>query len=182
MNKNRVRFAPSPTGTMHIGNVRTALLNYLFALKSHGTFILRIEDTDTQRNVDPQAQQIIQHLAWLGMSYQEGPIVGGPHAPYYQSERHDIYQKNLEILQSTNSVYRCFCTQEELELKRNRQIALKNPPRYDRTCVKLATLDIQKKLDAHMPFIWRMKIDETKTIQFKDLGCGILIFDPKNFS
>lgn len=182
MNKNRVRFAPSPTGTMHIGNVRTALLNYLFALKTHGTFILRIEDTDTQRNVDPQAQQIMHHLAWLGITYAEGPIIGGPYAPYYQSERHKIYQRNLEILESTNSVYRCFCTQEELEIKRNRQIALKNPPRYDRTCLKLSATDVQKKLDAQTSFIWRMKIDETKTIQFKDLGCGNLTFDPKNFS
>lgn len=182
MNKNRVRFAPSPTGTMHIGNVRTSLLNYIFALKTHGTFILRIEDTDTQRNVDPQAQQIMHHLAWLGMKYQEGPIIGGPYAPYYQSERHDIYQKSLEFLQTNNSVYRCFCTQEELEIKRNRQIALKNPPRYDRTCTKLSTADIQKKLDAVVPFVWRMKVDETKTIQFQDLGCGTLTFDLKNFS
>jgi len=182
MKKNRVRFAPSPTGTMHIGNVRTSLLNYLFALKTHGTFILRIEDTDTQRNVDPQAQQIIQHLAWLGMNYQEGPIVGGPDAPYYQSQRHEIYQKHLEILKSKNAVYRCFCTQEELELKRNRQIALKNPPRYDRTCAKLSAIYIEKKLDTKVPFVWRMKIDETKTIQFQDLGCGTLTFDLKNFS
>lgn len=182
MNKNRVRFAPSPTGTMHIGNVRTSLLNYIFALKTHGTFILRIEDTDTQRNVDPQAQQIMHHLAWLGMSYQEGPIIGGPYAPYYQSERHDIYQRNLEILKTSNSVYRCFCTQEELEIKRNRQIALKNPPRYDRTCTKLSAADIQKKLDAAVSFVWRMKVDETKTIQFQDLGCGTLTFDLKNFS
>lgn len=182
MNKNRVRFAPSPTGTMHIGNVRTSLLNYLFALKTHGTFILRIEDTDTQRNVDPQARQIMEHLAWLGMSYQEGPIVGGPYAPYYQSERHEIYQKNLEILKKNNSVYRCFCSQEELEIKRNRQIALKNPPRYDRTCLKLSSHDLQSKLDAAMPYIWRMNIDDTKTIQFKDLGCGVLTFDLKNFS
>ena len=182
MNKNRVRFAPSPTGTMHIGNVRTSLLNYLFALKTHGTFILRIEDTDTQRNVDPQAQQIMSHLSWLGMAWQEGPIVGGPHAPYYQSERHEIYQRNLETLKSTNSVYRCFCTHEELEIKRNRQIALKNPPRYDKTCTKLSPSDVENKLNAGIPSIWRMKIDETKTVQFKDLGCGILTFDLKNFS
>jgi len=182
MNKNRVRFAPSPTGIMHIGNVRTALLNYLFGLKTHGTFILRIEDTDTQRNVDPRAQQIMEHLNWLGITYQEGPIVGGPHAPYYQSERHDIYVKNLEILQASKSVYRCFCTQEDLELKRNRQIALKNPPRYDRTCLKLSDSSIQAKLQAQTPFVWRMKIDETKSVQFKDLGCGVLTFDLKNFS
>jgi len=182
MNKNRVRFAPSPTGTMHIGNVRTALLNYLFALKNHGTFILRIEDTDTQRNVDPQAQQIIEHLNWLGIKYQEGPVIGGPYGPYYQSQRHEIYQAKLELLQQSESVYRCFCTQEILETKRNRQIALKNPPRYDRTCTKLSATEIETKIEAKTPFIWRMKIDETKTIQFEDLGCGTVTFDFKNFS
>lgn len=181
MNTCRVRFAPSPTGIMHIGNVRTALLNYIFALKNHGTFILRVEDTDQDRNIDPQIS-IFNHLTWLSLNYQEGPVVGGNHGPYFQSQRHEIYQTHLEILKKDNFVYRCFCTQEQLEVKRNRQIALKNPPRYDRTCTKLSTIDIQQKLDAQTPFIWRMKINETQTIQFKDLGHGVLNFDLKNFS
>jgi nondiscriminating glutamyl-tRNA synthetase len=166
---------------MHIGNVRTALLNYIFALKNHGTFILRVEDTDQDRNIDPQIS-IFNHLTWLNMSYQEGPRIGGQFGPYFQSQRHETYQEYCKILQKNNFVYRCFCTQEQLEAKRNRQIALKNPPRYDRACLRLSATDIQEKLDAQTPFFWRMKIDETQTIQFKDLGHGTLTFDLKNFS
>lgn len=181
MNKCRVRFAPSPTGIMHIGNVRTALLNYVFALKNHGTFVLRIEDTDQERNISPQS--IFDHLAWLNIIYQEGPKVEGPYGPYFQSQRHDIYQNYLEKLQATGNVYRCFCTQEELEIKRNRQIALKNPPRYDRTCLKLSADLITKKIEEKNPFIWRMKINEHQTIQFKDLGHQeMLTFNPQHFS
>jgi nondiscriminating glutamyl-tRNA synthetase len=181
MNTCRVRFAPSPTGIMHIGNVRTALLNYIFALKNQGTFILRVEDTDQDRNIDPQIS-ILNHLTWLGLTYQEGPIVGGNFGPYFQSQRHDIYQKHLEILKVDNFVYRCFCTQEQLEIKRNRQIALKNPPRYDKTCARLSASEVSTKLDENTPFFWRMKIDETQMISFKDLGHGTLNFDLKNFS
>ena len=181
MNTCRVRFAPSPTGIMHIGNVRTALLNYLFALKNNGTFILRVEDTDQERNIDPQIS-IFNHLTWLGLHYQEGPGIGGQYGPYFQSQRNAIYQEHLEKLQAGNFVYRCFCTQEQLEAKRNRQIALKNPPRYDKTCLKLSAAEIQTKLEQNVPFFWRMKIDETKTMQFKDLGHGTLHFDLKNFS
>lgn len=181
MNKCRVRFAPSPTGIMHIGNVRTALLNYIFALKNHGTFILRVEDTDQDRNIDPQIS-IFNHLTWLGMNYQEGPGVGGQFGPYFQSQRHAIYQEYCKTLQQNNFVYRCFCTQEQLEAKRNRQIALKNPPRYDRTCLRLSQAEVQENLAHNIPFFLRMKIDETQTIQFKDLGHGTLNFDLKNFS
>ncbi len=177
----RVRFAPSPTGIMHIGNVRTALLNYLFALKNHGTFILRVEDTDQDRNIDPQIS-IFNHLTWLKLNYQEGPIVGGNFGPYFQSQRNEIYQTYLAKLQEGNFVYRCFCTQEQLEAKRNRQIALKLPPRYDRACTKLSHQDIEQKLQAQTPFFWRMKIDETQTMSFLDLGHGTLNFDLKNFS
>ncbi|NBP02970.1 MAG: hypothetical protein EBU90_23230 [Proteobacteria bacterium] len=133
----RVRFAPAPTGMMHLGNIRTALMNYLIAQKQQGTLILRIEDTDTERNFDPKAEKIIEDLTWLSLDYQEGPVKGGPHAPYFQSQRNDLYQKELEKFISHNKVYRCFCTAEELEKKRNRQIALKQPPRYDKTCLKL---------------------------------------------
>lgn len=181
MNTCRVRFAPSPTGIMHIGNVRTALLNYIFALKHQGTFILRVEDTDQDRNIDPQVS-IFNHLTWLNLTYQEGPSVGGNYGPYFQSQRHAIYQKYLEILQEKQFIYRCFCTQEELEIKRNRQIALKNPPRYDKTCTKLSELAIIEKINAGQSFFWRMKIDATQSISFKDLGHGTLHFDLKNFS
>ncbi len=176
----RVRFAPSPTGIMHIGNVRTALLNYIFAQHYQGTFILRVEDTDQERNIDPQS--IFDHLAWLGLSYQEGPKIGGAYAPYFQSQRHEIYLEQLEKLQKIDAVYRCFCTQEQLEIKRNRQIALKTPPRYDKTCAKLSNEQITKNLQANIPFFWRMKINETQSLQFHDLGHGQLNFELKNFS
>lgn len=181
MNTCRVRFAPSPTGIMHIGNVRTALLNYIFALKHQGTFVLRIEDTDQERNIDVQ-KSILNHLTWLNLTYQEGPYIGGDYGPYFQSQRHEIYGKYLQKLRDAHVVYRCFCTAEQLEAKRNRQIALKNPPRYDRTCLALSLAAIEDNLAQQKPFIWRMKIDETKKLQFHDLGHGTLTFDLKNFS
>lgn len=178
----RVRFAPSPTGTMHIGNLRTALLNYLFAKQKNGTFILRIEDTDPARNFDVGAQQIIADLKWIQLSYQEGPNIGGPYAPYFQSERLSIYQAELEALKKKQLVYPCFCTNQELEKKRVRQQALKMPPRYDRECLRLSADELQAKFDNKVPFIWRFKLDHDQTIQITDLGHGIVKFEMKNFS
>lgn len=186
MNNNssliRVRFAPSPTGTMHLGNVRTALLNYLFAQRKKGTFVLRIEDTDPERNFDPNGQQIMHDLAWLGLAYTEGPIQGGPYAPYYQSQRIELYRKHLDILKDKKAVYRCFCTPEELERKRARAIALKIAPRYDRTCLLLSEQEIQKKLSSGVLFIWRFKIPENYTAIVHDLAHGPLSFDLNHFS
>lgn len=178
----RVRFAPSPTGIMHIGNLRTALLNYLFAKQKNGTFILRIEDTDPARNFDVGAKQIMADLQWMGLSYQEGPIVGGPNAPYFQSERLGIYQEKLEDLKKKKLVYPCFCSHEELEKKRVRQVALKMPPRYDRECTKLSEEELQSRFENKIPYIWRFKLDHDQIIEIKDLGHGIVKFELKNFS
>lgn len=178
----RVRFAPSPTGMMHLGNVRIALMNYLFAQQKGGTFIIRIEDTDPQRNFDPGAIGILNDLSWLELTYQEGPLVGGPHMPYFQSERGPIYQKQLDALKEKNLIYRCFCSPEELERKRKRQLALKMPPRYDRTCLNLDQATINKNLADKVPFIWRMKLDSDKQLQIHDLAHGTIHFDLKNFS
>lgn len=178
----RVRFAPSPTGIMHIGNIRTALLNYIFAKKHNGSFILRIEDTDQKRNFDPGAQQILQDLAWLNLSYNEGPRVGGPHAPYFQSERTAIYQEQLAKLIAQKLVYRCFCTEEVLEKKRERAIALKQAPRYDQTCLKLTEDQVTYLLNEKTPHIWRFKFDRSKSIQFEDLARGTAVFDPTHFT
>lgn len=182
LHRIRVRFAPSPTGFMHLGNVRAALINYLFAHQRQGIFILRIEDTDQQRLLDPQGTQIIEDLQWLGLAYQEGPLKGGSYGPYYQSQRGGLYQEYLEKLIEKNLVYRCFCTQEELETKRQRQIALKMPPRYDRTCAVLSEKQAQEKLSAHVPFIWRFKLDETKNAVFFDLARKTVSFELKHFS
>lgn len=181
-NSIRVRFAPSPTGLMHLGNVRTALMNYLFAQQKKGTFIIRIEDTDLQRNFDPEATKIISDLTWLGLDYQEGPIKGGPHAPYFQSQRTEIYEKYIQELKEKNRIYRCFCTPEELEKKRERQAALKLPPRYDRTCLKRNPADTQKLLDDNVPYIWRLQLDQAKSITIHDLAHGTITFEFKNFS
>jgi glutamyl-tRNA synthetase len=176
----RVRFAPAPTGMMHLGNVRTALLNYLFAQQKQGTYILRIEDTDADRNYDPHAKEIMADLAWLGLTFDEGPAKGGPYAPYFQSQRHDIYQRELNALINMNAVYKCYCTADELELKRQRQIALKQPPRYDRTCLKLTPQ--QKEEYTARPFIWRIQLDITTAVTIYDLAHGNITFELKNFS
>lgn len=178
----RVRFAPSPTGRMHLGGVRTALLNYLFAHQKDGTFVLRIEDTDRERNFDPGAKQIIADLLWLGLKFSEGPLVGGPYASYFQSERNPIYQEYLEKLKAKKLVYKCFCTTEELGKRRERQIALKQPPRYDKACLKLSKEEIAKKEAANTPFVWRFAVDPKKSVTITDLAKGVMTFDLQHFS
>lgn len=178
----RVRFAPSPTGMMHLGNVRTALMNSIFAHQKDGTFILRIEDTDQQRNYDPTAEKIIEDLTWLGLHYTEGPIKGGPHQPYFQSLRDGIYKERLAELYNKGRAYRCFCTTEELEKKRERQMALKIAPRYDRTCLTLSEEQINKNLEQKIPHIWRVKLDKEGIIQIQDMAHGPMTFELKNFA
>lgn len=178
----RVRFAPSPTGMMHLGGVRTALMNYLFAKQKNGSFILRIEDTDAERNFDPMATKIIEDITWLGLSYNEGPLVGGPHEPYFQSLRDSLYKERLAELHNMAKAYRCFCTLEELEKKRARQIALKTPPRYDRACLLLSEQEINHNLEQKKPFIWRLKLDKEGSITIQDMAHGPITFDLKNFS
>lgn len=177
----RVRFAPAPTGMMHLGNVRTALMNYLVARQKQGTFILRIEDTDAERNFDPGAVKLQEDLAWLSLEFDEGPVKAGAYGPYYQSERTTIYHENLEKLIASKKIYRCFCTSEELEKKRQRQIALKQPPRYDRTCHKLSDDESLKK-SKEIPFIWRMYVDHARSFVIHDLAHGNITFEMKNFS
>src|SRR5690606_7518676 len=130
---------------------RAALINYLFAQQKHGVFVLRIEDTDAQRMFDPNAEKILEDLAWLNLTYDEGPGIGGQYAPYYQSERTHLYQEKLDDLIEKNAIYRCFCTEEELEKKRIRQQALKLPPRYDRTCMNLLPDNINRLLEEKAP-------------------------------
>lgn len=178
----RVRFAPAPTGMMHLGNIRTALLNYLFVFKNNGTFVLRIEDTDQQRNFDPDAHKIMEDLAWLGLNHNEGPVVGGPYAPYFQSQRIALYTEHQHKLEKSGDIYRCFCTTEELDKKRQQQEALRIPPRYDRTCLHLTAQDLQKQLDAQTPFVWRVKLNHDLSIKVHDMAHGVTTFELKNFS
>ena len=178
----RVRFAPAPTGMMHLGNIRAALMNYLFAKQTHGTFILRIEDTDQKRNYDPDAKQIMQDLQWLGLEYQEGPGKGGHYGPYFQSKRAHLYQEHLAYLEKKGSIYRCFCSADELERKRERQQALHQPPRYDRTCLNISVHEIEQKLQHNEPFVWRVYVNHDHHANIYDLARHEIDFDLKNFS
>ena len=118
MTKVRVRYAPSPTGHLHIGNARTALFNYLFARHNDGDFIIRIEDTDQKRNIEDGEKSQLENLAWLGMNWDESPENSGEYGPYRQSERKEIYQPLIDQLLASNRAYKCYCTEEELEAER----------------------------------------------------------------
>jgi len=180
--KIRVRFCPSPTGYMHLGNVRAALMNYLFAKGKNGTFILRIEDTDKKRNIQEAREKIIEDLAWLGLPYQEGPGVGGNFGPYLQSERTELYQEKLNILVEKSKVYRCFCSEEDLEIKRQQQVAAGLPPRYDKTCLRYTDDQAKKYASEGREFLWRFKINPHQHIEFHDMSKRRPIkFDMKNF-
>src|SRR5947208_11834702 len=130
----RLRFAPSPTGIQHIGNFRTALFSWLYARHTGGAFILRIEDTDVARTVEGSVEFLIEGFKWLGMDIDEGPGVGGPFGPYYQTQRKALYQQYAHQLIASGHAYYCYCTPERLEEMRREQIAQKLPPRYDRRC------------------------------------------------
>ena len=180
--KIRVRFAPSPTGFMHIGNVRAALMNYLFAHQKDGTFVLRIEDTDQNRNVDEAGLNILTTLKWLSLKYNEGPVVGGNFGPYLQSERTDKYKKHLDDLISNGLIYRCFCTEEQLEAKRKAQIEAGQPPRYDGTCRNLSDDKVKEKIKAGLSFVWRFKLNKDAIYEINTLERGVVKFEMKNFS
>ena len=136
--KVRVRYAPSPTGYPHVGNIRTALFNWLFARHHKGSFIVRIEDTDVARTVEGAVETILNGLRWLGMDWDEGPEVGGEYGPYFQSERLKLYQSAAKQLVEQGDAYYCYCTPQRLEEMRAEQIRLKQPPGYDRRCRKLS--------------------------------------------
>lgn len=134
----RTRFAPSPTGDLHVGGARTALFNWLFSRAADGTFILRIEDTDFDRSARRYIDRILEALEWLGLEWDEGPGTGGPHAPYHQSERLENYHEALDALRDQGRVYRCYCTPDELEDQRERQRARGEAPRYSGRCRDLS--------------------------------------------
>ena len=137
----RVRFAPSPTGFLHVGGLRTALYNYLFARKTQGTFILRIEDTDRSRYVEGAVENLIATLAWSGLEFDEGPGKGGGSGPYIQSERLDIYRRHVDDLLAKKHAYHCFCTSDRLDEMRKQQEKMRIAPKYDRQCLRLPVGD-----------------------------------------
>lgn len=142
----RVRFAPSPTGSLHLGNVRTALYNWLYARHTGGVFLLRVEDTDKERSSEAHCEELMDILTWLGLKWDEGPRVGGPHAPYKQSERTALYGEHLDRLKAQKLVYPCYCSEEELELERKRQLGRGHMPKYGGKCRKL-TPEERRQLD-----------------------------------
>ena len=142
-NEIRVRYAPSPTGHLHIGNARTALFNYLYARNKGGKFIIRIEDTDQKRNIEGGEESQLKYLKWLGMDWDEGVDVGGAYGPYRQSERIDIYQKYYNELLEKGLAYKCYCTEEELEKEREEQMAKNETPQYSGKCLHLTAEEQQ---------------------------------------
>lgn len=161
--KVRVRFAPSPTGELHIGGARTALYNYLFAKQTGGDFIIRIEDTDRERLVEGSLSRILEGLRWLGVTWNEGPDCGGQYAPYVQSERLPRYHLAAEELVAKGAAYYCFCSAQRLDVLREVQQAQKVPTRYDRTCLKLTPELVKEKLAAHEPYTIRLKVPAGST-------------------
>jgi glutamyl-tRNA synthetase len=168
----RVRFAPSPTGFLHIGSARTALYNYLLANQTGGTFILRIEDTDQKRYQQASEEDFRNALEWLGIEPDEGPDQGGDYAPYRQSQRAQIYREHAEKLISKGHAYRCFCTPERLAHVREEQIKHNQNPLYDGTCRDLTEEQAAEKITASLPFVVRFKTPRTGTTTCTDLLRG----------
>jgi glutamyl-tRNA synthetase len=170
----RVRFAPSPTGYLHVGGARTALFNYLFAKHTGGTFVLRIEDTDRTRYVEGAVKEIFDSLRWLGLSWDEGPDVGGTSGPYVQSERLDIYKKRTQDLLDSDAAYRCFCTPQRLEEVRLAREKAKMLTGYDRHCRDLSKEEERRLLDGGAPFVVRFKVPAGRSVVFLDMIRGAI--------
>jgi glutamyl-tRNA synthetase len=176
----RVRIAPSPTGDPHVGTAYIGLLNFLFARQRGGQFVLRIEDTDRTRFVASSEQMIFDALKWVGLTWDEGPDVGGPYGPYRQSERTDIYRQHAEILLANGTAYRCFCSIERLEHLRKEQKIGNRQPRYDGLCRDLTTDVIADNLAAEKPFTVRLKVPAEGSTTFRDELRGDITFDHNN--
>lgn len=181
MSEVRVRFAPSPTGYLHIGGARTALFNWLFARKMGGKLILRIEDTDTERLKEDSVSQILTSLKWLGLNWDEGPEAGGECGPYYQSERRELYSKYAQQLLDEGKAYYCFCTPADLEAEREKQRAAKQPFRYARTCRDLDPEVAKARAAAGEPYSVRIKIPTEGNITVHDLIHGDVTFNMDQF-
>ncbi|MRR29282.1 glutamate--tRNA ligase, partial [bacterium] len=168
----RVRFAPSPTGSLHLGGARTALYDFLFARQTGGQLILRIEDSDRRRFVEGAEEEIIAGLHWLGIEWDEGPGVGGPYGPYHQSARKEIYQQHADQLIAMGQAFTCFCTPERLEMVRTEQQRRKEAPHYDGTCRYLSVEEVKKRVDAGEQHVIRFKTPKDGTTTVTDLLRG----------
>ncbi|MES2616014.1 MAG: glutamate--tRNA ligase [Bdellovibrionota bacterium] len=176
MKEVRVRIAPSPTGDPHIGTAYIALFNYVFTKCNNGKFIIRIEDTDQKRYRPDSEAMILSALKWVGITWDEGPDIGGPHAPYKQSERRDIYSKYADQLIEKGHAYRCFCTPQRLDELRKIQQAQKIPPGYDRLCRDLPESDAKNKIKEGLSHVVRMKMPTSGKTIFRDMLRGHIEF------
>ncbi len=168
----RTRFAPSPTGYMHIGNLRSALYAYLFARKQKGTFLLRIEDTDQEREVEGAVDVIYDTLRDVGIYWDEGPDIGGGFGPYVQSERRELYAAHADMLIKSGHAYRCFCTKEELEARRAEAAARGETFKYDKHCLHLSAEDAQRRVQEGAPYVVRQNIPQSGRTTFSDMLFG----------
>jgi glutamyl-tRNA synthetase len=173
----RTRVAPSPTGDPHVGTAYIALINYCFAKKHGGQFLLRIEDTDQARSTPQSERMILESLKWLGLSWDEGPDVGGPHGPYRQSERSAIYTEHCDRLLASGQAFKCYCTPEELAAMRARQTAAKLPPKYDASYRAFNDSVAAEREAAGAPYVIRMVIPESGTCRFEDTLRGAIEID-----
>lgn len=173
----RVRFAPSPTGNLHIGGARTAIYNWAFARHHGGTFVLRIDDTDPERSTQENTDAILRAMRWLGLDWDEGPEAGGEAGPYFQTQRAADYAEALERLKATGAVYPCFCSAETLDAKRTAARAAGGYAGYDRTCRRIPAAEAQARIDAGEPHVWRIKVPEDRgEVAFDDAIRGHMGF------
>lgn len=177
MSTIKTRFAPSPTGLLHFGNVRTALFNALFAIKNAGVFLLRIEDTDLERSSEQYSLRIERDLHWLGLDWDEGGTGGGALGPYYQSQRVSVYETYLEKLAAVDRVYPCFCSAVELEVSRKVQAAAGKPPRYSGKCAHLDAAEIEAKKAQGLAYTTRFRMPKSETLSFDDVVRGAQAFN-----
>ncbi|ALS02303.1 glutamate--tRNA ligase [Enterococcus silesiacus] len=180
MTKVRVRYAPSPTGHLHIGNARTALFNYLFARHNDGEFIIRIEDTDQKRNIENGEKSQLENLAWLGMDWDESPEKPGEYGPYRQSERGEIYQPLIDQLLVSNRAYKCYCTEEELETEREAQRARSEMPHYSGKCAELTPSEQAEKEAQGLEPVIRFRVPRNTSYTFEDMVKGEIVFESDN--
>lgn len=173
--KVRVRFPPSPTGFLHVGSARTALYNYLFAKANNGELVMRIEDTDEKRHVVDGEKDIFESLKWLGITWEEGPDIGGPYKKYRQSERADLYEKAVMCLLDEGKAYRCFCSQERLDAQRELADKEHRPFQYDKTCREISN-DESEKRSLGESFVVRLKVSLDKPIEIDDVIRGRVVF------
>ncbi len=176
----RVRFAPSPTGKLHVGGARTAIYNWAFARSTGGTFVLRIEDTDPERSTAENTRIILRALRWLGLDWDEGPEAGGDAGPYFQTQRGDTYADALERLRGRNAVYPCFCTKETLDAKRaEAEASGSGYTGYDRTCRDIDPDEAAARIAAGEPHVWRLRVPEDHAlVEFDDAVYGHMSFPP----